>query len=266
MIPETVLKNQKYDREFCVRFFGSYDYIFTTCERVFLYDGTNVSVKGGRSKLEYAFNAALVEAKQMQRILVNSTEPMTNEKPKPYVRIQSNRPVAPVKLKKDDKRQQDPCSCKPDDPNPCGYDSSCINYDLNVECNKDVCPAGPACQNQKLRNRENAEIQIMKTQNRGFGAVSIKDIPQENFVIEYIGELIDSNELKIRMDRKTANKEKDFYFMTIAADLIVDAEPAGNLSRFINHSCDPNCYTRKVTVDGNTRIGLFTNQFIKAVS
>lgn len=224
-----------------------------------------MSAKGGHSKLDFAFNAALVEAKQMQRILASGTEPLMNEKPKPYARIQSNRPVLPVKLKKYDKGHQSQCSCKSKDPNPCGYDSSCINYDLLIECDS-RCPAGDACLNQKLRNRANAEMKIMKTQTRGFGAVSIKDIPEQTFVIEYVGELIDSNELKIRMDKKTANKEKDFYFMTIGADLIVDAELAGNLSRFINHSCDPNCYTRKVTVDGNTRIGLFTNQLIKAVS
>ncbi|KAH1028136.1 hypothetical protein HUJ05_001527 [Dendroctonus ponderosae] len=31
----------------------------------------------------------------------------------------------------------------------------------------------------------------------------------------------------------------------------------GNLSRFMNHSCDPNCVTQKWTVLGETRVGLF---------
>jgi hypothetical protein len=30
------------------------------------------------------------------------------------------------------------------------------------------------------------------------------------------------------------------------------------LSRFMNHSCDPNCITQKWTVNGDTRVGLFT--------
>jgi histone-lysine N-methyltransferase NSD2 len=29
-------------------------------------------------------------------------------------------------------------------------------------------------------------------------------------------------------------------------------------SRFMNHSCDPNCITQKWTVNGDTRVGLFT--------
>jgi hypothetical protein len=28
--------------------------------------------------------------------------------------------------------------------------------------------------------------------------------------------------------------------------------------RFMNHSCDPNCITQKWTVNGDTRVGLFT--------
>lgn len=91
-------------------------------------------------------------------------------------------------------------------------------------------------------------------------------MPIDTFVIEYVGELIDTDEKDRRMEKKMKNKEKDFYFLTIEGDLYVDAEPSGNLARFINHSCDPNCETRKMTVDGNTRIGIFTKKPVKAVS
>lgn len=34
--------------------------------------------------------------------------------------------------------------------------------------------------------------------------------------------------------------------------------------RFMNHSCDPNCETQKWTVNGDTRVGLFALEDIKA--
>lgn len=267
-IAETTLKGQKFDREFCVRFFGSYDYAWFTCERVFNYDGTHILVnsKGGASRLNLAYELALYEAQEMAKILGSGDSQTLNSKPKPYTKLVLNRPVPPVKLRKIEEHTQEKCGCKPEDPSPCGRNSDCINMHLNFECEKATCPAGVACQNQKLRNREYADLKIVKTQHRGFGAICMKDIPEDTFIIEYVGELIDSNEFNRRMDDKIQKKEKDFYFLTIESDLYVDAEPAGNLARFINHSCEPNCVTRKVLVDGNTRIGIFSNQAIKAVS
>jgi SET domain-containing protein len=48
----------------------------------------------------------------------------------------------------------------------------------------------------------------------------------------------------------------------ITDDMIVDSTKRGNTSRFINHSCDPNCYTKVITVDGEPKIVVFANKFI----
>lgn len=37
---------------------------------------------------------------------------------------------------------------------------------------------------------------------------------------------------------------------------IIDAIKYGNLSRFINHSCEPNCETQKWSVNGETLVGI----------
>ncbi|CAO1306406.1 unnamed protein product [Diamesa tonsa] len=267
MIPEVVLRLKKEPREFCVRFFGSNDYYWVTCEKVFLFGGTSDSTKIGTSRLDLAFKQSLTEANEIYDRLKVEDSLVSLTKPKPYQRIINNRPVKVNKIIRNEAVDESSvCDCKSTDENPCGKDSSCINFILHIECNKSECPAGIKCQNQKLQNRSYVEMTLVKTTNRGFGAISTHDIEADELVIEYVGELIDNIELKRRMDKKIENKETDFYFLTISADLYIDAEPAGNLARFINHSCEPNCDSRKVTVDGNTRIGIYSNQFIKAGS
>lgn len=59
---------------------------------------------------------------------------------------------------------------------------------------------------------------------------------------------------------KTAKKKKATQNASIFLffkDRIIDAGPKGNYSRFMNHSCQPNCETQKWTVNGDTRVGLF---------
>ena len=45
---------------------------------------------------------------------------------------------------------------------------------------------------------------------------------------------------------------------------IIDAGPKGNLTRFMNNSCEPNCETQKWNVNGDLRIGLFATKNIFA--
>lgn len=46
--------------------------------------------------------------------------------------------------------------------------------------------------------------------------------------------------------------------------LFYTLQKKGNLTRFINHSCDPNAETQKWTVNGKCRIGIFSRKPIKA--
>lgn len=43
---------------------------------------------------------------------------------------------------------------------------------------------------------------------------------------------------------------------------MVDATKAGSAARFINHSCDPNCYTKIITAEGQKRITIYTKRGI----
>jgi hypothetical protein len=50
--------------------------------------------------------------------------------------------------------------------------------------------------------------------------------------------------------------DHEFYVMQLTNDLYVDGKFQGNFSRFINHSCDPNCELQRWNVRGRIRIAI----------
>ena len=86
--------------------------------------------------------------------------------------------------------------------------------------------------------------------------MTLEDIQKGQFVIEYCGEVIDEKECDKRL-KKIASTQSNFYFLNFEKDLYIDAGPKGNLARFMNHSCEPNCVTQKWVVNNLTRVGLF---------
>lgn len=83
------------------------------------------------------------------------------------------------------------------------------------------------------------------------------------FVIEYIGEVITESEFQDRMSEEYAN-DRHHYCLNLDSGLVIDGYRMGNFSRFVNHSCDPNCEMQKWNVNGVYRMGLFALKDIKA--
>jgi hypothetical protein len=50
--------------------------------------------------------------------------------------------------------------------------------------------------------------------------------------------------------------ELNFYYLLLAPGIYIDARNKGSFTRFVNHSCEPNCKTEKWTVRGETRIAV----------
>lgn len=55
-----------------------------------------------------------------------------------------------------------------------------------------------------------------------------------DFVIEYVGEIINEDEYKKRLNQMHANNEENFYFLTIDKDRLLDAGPKGNVARYVH--------------------------------
>ena len=75
--------------------------------------------------------------------------------------------------------------------------------------------------------------------------------------------MITMAEYRRRMAANQAEKEENYYYLAIDSNRMIDAGPKGNVARFMNHSCAPNCITQKWTVNGDIRVGLFAVEDIK---
>ena len=74
----------------------------------------------------------------------------------------------------------------------------------------------------------------------GKGVFALCDIPAGQEIIEYVGEIITWEQAQARHPHDPKDPNHTFYFH-VDEDRVIDARVGGNSSRWINHSCDPNC-------------------------
>lgn len=132
-----------------------------------------------------------------------------------------------------------------------------------MECPGD-CGCGDGCQNQRFQRKVYADVSVIKTDKKGFGLRANNDLKPNDFIFEYIGEVISEPAFRRRMHQYDQEGIKHFYFMSLAKSEFVDATKKGNLGRFCNHSCNPNCYVDKWVVGDRLRMGIFAERQIEA--
>ncbi|KAF0298562.1 Histone-lysine N-methyltransferase, H3 lysine-36 and H4 lysine-20 specific [Amphibalanus amphitrite] len=264
-IPENLLQMDYSTGQFVVRFFGSNDYSWVRRGRVFLFEEGDSLGKvnaNGSKTLTSSYKKALQEAtayyQQYREHRRREKEGVDILRPPSYIKIKTNKPVGGVKLSNGDVSQATACGCRPTDERPCGPDSSCLNRMLMLECHPELCRAGDRCLNQRFQKRLYPQLQVVRTANKGWGLATCVDLKKGDFVIEYVGEVISELELHRRVELKHRTQDDNYYFLTIDRDRVLDAGPKGNMARFMNHCCQPNCETQKWTINSETRVGLFT--------
>ncbi|GAB2270411.1 hypothetical protein Dimus_005312 [Dionaea muscipula] len=149
------------------------------------------------------------------------------------------------------------CHCKLPRDGRLGCKDECLNRMLNIECLKGTCPCEDLCSNQQFQKRKYAQLKLFRCGKKGHGLQVLEDISQGQFIIEYVGEVLDLPRYEARQRDYASKGHKHFYFMTLNGNEVIDACAKGNLGRYINHSCDPNCRTEKWMVNGEICIGLF---------
>uniref|UniRef100_A0A804PJV2 Histone-lysine N-methyltransferase ASHH2 n=2 Tax=Zea mays TaxID=4577 RepID=A0A804PJV2_MAIZE len=155
------------------------------------------------------------------------------------------------------------CNCKPPQDGRMGCRDGCLNRMLNIECVKRTCPCGEQCSNQKFQRRSYAKLRWFHSGKKGYGLQLQEDVTEGRFLIEYVGEVLDITSYESRQRYYACKGQKHFYFMALNGGEVIDACTKGNLGRFINHSCSPNCCTEKWMVNGEVCIGIFALRSIK---
>ncbi|XP_054788663.1 histone-lysine N-methyltransferase ASHH2-like isoform X2 [Prosopis cineraria] len=155
------------------------------------------------------------------------------------------------------------CHCKPPPKGQLGCGDECLNRMLNIECVQGACSCGDLCSNQQFQKRNYAKLKWFKCGKKGYGLKAIEGISEGQFLVEYVGEVLDMHAYEAQQREYALKGHRHFYFMALNGSEVIDASKKGNLGRFINHSCDPNCRTEKWMVNGEICIGLFALRDIK---
>ncbi|KAF5019557.1 hypothetical protein F66182_8430 [Fusarium sp. NRRL 66182] len=173
-------------------------------------------------------------------------------------------------------------------------DRPCICVQLNRECDPDVCGkcgvlerADPengddeilhstGCQNCSLQRNQPKALALGQSQLEGvgYGLFTVEPIAQDDFIIEYVGELITHDEGVRREARRgdVFDEESNISYVFTLLDwegIWVDAATYGNLSRYINHASESdkrgcNITPRILYVNGEYRIKFTAMRDIEA--
>lgn len=87
----------------------------------------------------------------------------------------------------------------------------------------------------------------------GWGVFALEPINKNTRIVTYDGELISHKE---SLKRETRYLERgEIWCFTVNRRWVRDAQVGGNVARFINHACRPNCYSQIIGHDIWIRAG-----------
>ncbi|XP_070207967.1 histone-lysine N-methyltransferase ASH1L-like isoform X2 [Littorina saxatilis] len=157
-----------------------------------------------------------------------------------------------------------PCNCKkPANPQEKGCLDDCLNRVVFTECTSETCPCENQCSNRRIQRQDWAPaLEKFLTEDRGFGVRTLKPIEEDRIILEYLGEVVSETEFRRRMTEEYAN-DSHHYCLNMDGRTVIDGYRMGNITRFVNHSCEPNCEMQKWNVNGLYHMVLLTLREIK---
>jgi SET domain-containing protein len=84
-------------------------------------------------------------------------------------------------------------------------------------------------------------IVVRRSRVQGRGIFAARDIMEGERIIEYTGERITPAQADARCSDDEGMRRHHTFLFSVSSRVVIDGGVGGNESRFINHSCDPNC-------------------------
>jgi len=131
----------------------------------------------------------------------------------------------------------------------------------DTETNKTASDLPLSMRFRQLKNKVKDHVGVYRSPIDGRGLFCKRQIESGEMVIEYAGSVIRAT-LTDKRENYYEGKGYGCYMFRIDDTFVVDATLYGNEARFINHSCEPNCYSRIVSVDGEKHIVIFAGRRI----
>uniref|UniRef100_M4CYW2 SET domain-containing protein n=1 Tax=Brassica campestris TaxID=3711 RepID=M4CYW2_BRACM len=159
----------------------------------------------------------------------------------------------------------------------CGNGVLVSRKSMVYECSPS-CPCS-ACKNKVTQMGVKVKLEVFKTVNRGWGLRSWDPIRAGSFICIYAGEAKDKSKVQQTMadDDYTFDTTRVYtpfkwnYELGLADEdaseemseepelplpLVISAKNAGNVARFMNHSCSPNVFWQPVSYEHNGQLYL----------
>lgn len=119
---------------------------------------------------------------------------------------------------------------------------------------------------QMLHRSGNVEVRRSHIHN--WGLFTMREHPKDAMVVEYKGEAIRSimADAREKMYEQGACKGQggDCYMFRLDAHVVLDATTQGNIARFMNHCCTPNCYSKVIESEKGKHIVIFAMRDLAA--
>lgn len=126
-------------------------------------------------------------------------------------------------------------------------DRTCL--DLIYECNES-CKCDYNCTNRLVQFGPCDGLLIRNFGAKGLGLITQKFLPKGSFICEYAGEILTKSEAARREKENQRFDKMNYIFclneIKLGSDekiqTFFDPSEKGNIGRYLNHSCNPNCF------------------------